>query len=209
MYALFLRSSRIYLTEVSIPPDYINHHSSNSIFFEAEKVLLQQQRTRTPGPRNSLLPKPGESPTTSTKFPECPRKGWRAKSWHDGSSRTSGGYKKCHGVLLTTYSTVLDAHMWPYPCSSSGLLFHSQFSCWASVQPGVCVRPSPNSTWGWSPTPGKSFCLLPQGKRLGRRFQWLPGAVLDIILLTVCSAKITSTFHSLEALADMPQCWNR
>lgn len=47
---LFHRSSRIYLTEMSIPPDYINHHSSTSTFFD--KVLLQQQRTRTAGPKS-------------------------------------------------------------------------------------------------------------------------------------------------------------
>lgn len=47
---LFHRSSRIYLTELSVPPDCINHHSSTSTFFE--KVLLQQQRTRTAGPKS-------------------------------------------------------------------------------------------------------------------------------------------------------------
>lgn len=51
---LFLCSSRIYLTEMSIPPDYINQHSSNSTSFEAQKVLLQQQRTRTPGSRSRV-----------------------------------------------------------------------------------------------------------------------------------------------------------
>lgn len=152
-----------------------------SLFFEAEKVLLQQQRTRTPGPRRVCCQRQerAQQARSSLSVPGS------AEGQSPDLMGAAGplGYNKSHGTLLTTYSTVLDAQMPAHTCSASGLLFHNWFSWWARVQPGVCVRPSPSSTWGWSPPPGNSLCLLPQGKRLGRRFQWFPWAVLDIILL--------------------------
>lgn len=51
---LFHCSSRMNLSEMSFPSDYINHHSFTSTISEEQKVLLQQQRTRTPGPKSRV-----------------------------------------------------------------------------------------------------------------------------------------------------------
>lgn len=170
-------SSRMYLVEMSIPPDYINHHSTNPSFLRQRKCCCSS--------REPELLDPEESAAKGKREPNKHKALWVSQEVLKDLMGAAGplGYNKSHGTLLTTYSTVLDAQMPAHTCSASGLLFHNWFSWWARVQPGVCVRPSPSSTWGWSPPPGNSLCLLPQGKRLGRRFQWFPWAVLDIILL--------------------------
>lgn len=88
-----------------------------SLFFEAEEVLQQQQRTRTPGQRRVCCQRQerAQQAQSSLSVPGS------AEGQSPDPMGAAGplGYSKSHGTLLTTYSTVLDAQMPPHACSAS------------------------------------------------------------------------------------------
>lgn len=211
MYTLFHCSSRIYLTEMNISPEDLNHHSSNSTCFEAQKVLLHQQRTRARGPGSRVYCQSQEraqqQAQSSLSVPESA----------EGQSPIMMGVVE---LLGDTRNPMVCS--WPptalclmHTCDHSPALpqdssFSVGFDAEQVFSQGFVSDPHQRAHEGDLQALRRALACYSRARSWEGDFSGSHDLCWTSPCLTVCTTKITSIFWDfLEALADMPQCWDR
>lgn len=201
-------SSRMYLVEMSIPPDYINHHSTNPSFLRQRKCCCSS--------REPELLDPEESAAKGKREPNKHKVLWVSQEVLKGKALTWWEQQDLWGTINPmAHSWPPTALCWMHRCQHTPAL--PQASCFTigfhgeqGFSQGFVSDPHQAAHEADLHPLGTACACYPRVKGWEGGFSGFHELCWTSFFFTVCSTKITSSFWDfLGALADMPQCWDR